>query len=131
MNRTGGRPAFSSTKEQRRIVCEMCAHGVPQDVIANVIDIAPKTLRLHFRNELDIGSTLAIVKVAEALFQKAMNGDVACMIFFLKTRGRWTTQSSTQDDNYLDADPTTLSDAELNAQIARLRRSAVDKPPDA
>ena len=54
--------------------------------------IDPKTLRRHYRNELDVGHVKAIAKVAESLFRKAM-GDgsqsVTACIFWLKTRGGW------------------------------------------
>jgi len=70
----------------------MAGYGVPEADIAGVIGIDPKTLRKHYRSELDHGHVKANAKVAENLFRKA-TGDgreaVIAAIFWLKTRARW------------------------------------------
>jgi hypothetical protein len=84
------RPQFAPTDEQRRAVKEMACHGVPQDDIALVIDIAPKTLRLHFRRELDLGSAEANNEVGRSLYKMATSGtNVAAAIFWMKARAGW------------------------------------------
>ncbi|MGT2495018.1 hypothetical protein ACU4GD_43210 [Cupriavidus basilensis] len=52
--------------------------GIPQEDIARLIinpqtgkPLAPKSLRLHFRAELDTGATKANMLVANALFKAA------------------------------------------------------------
>lgn len=82
-------PPFAPTPQERQRVLEMSRLGIPQDDIARVIGISPKTLRLHFRDELDTAATIANAGVGGALYRKAMDGDTACMIFWLKTRARW------------------------------------------
>ena len=47
-------PAFSPTDEQRRMVRAMAGYGVPQDDIATVVRCSSRTLRKHFRAELDV-----------------------------------------------------------------------------
>ena len=49
----------------------MAGYGVPETDIARVLGIDPKTLRRHYREELDTGHVLANAKVAESLFRKA------------------------------------------------------------
>src|SRR3546814_12888809 len=71
----------------------MAGYGVPEAVIAMVLRIDPKTLRKHYRDELDTGHILANAKVAKSLFRKA-TGDhrqsVTAALFWLKVRPRWT-----------------------------------------
>ena len=87
-----GRTAHAPDPANRRQAEAMAAYGVPESDIACVIGIDPKTLRKHYRQELDQGHTKANAKVAESLFRKAL-GDgpqsVTAAIFWLKTRARW------------------------------------------
>ena len=66
----------------------MAGYGIPEAEIARVLGIDPKTLRKHYRDELDTGHVIANAKVAESLFRKA-TGDhrqlVTAAIFWLKT----------------------------------------------
>lgn len=87
-----GRPAHLPSSAERRQVEAMAGYGIPEADIARVLDIDPKTLRKHYRDELDTGHIIANAKVAESLFRKA-TGDhrqsVTAAIFWLKTRARW------------------------------------------
>jgi hypothetical protein len=87
-----GRPAHSPEPAGRRQVEAMSAYGVPEADIARVLGIDPKTLRKHYRDELDTGSIKANSRMAENLYRKAM-GDgpqaVTATIFWLKTRAQW------------------------------------------
>ncbi|WP_196256365.1 hypothetical protein [Burkholderia gladioli] len=56
---------------------------------ANGKPISTPTLRKHFRRELTEGLVKANTRIAQALFKKAASGNVASMIFWLKTRGGW------------------------------------------
>ncbi len=70
----------------------MAGYGVPETDIARVIGIDPKTLRKHYRDELDTGHVKANAKVAENLYRKATGEGreaVVAAIFWLKTRARW------------------------------------------
>jgi hypothetical protein len=83
------RPKLIPTDEQRRIVKYMAAIGTPHEDIATLLDIrSPKTLRKHFRAELDRGAIEATAKVAGTLFQMATSGKCpAATFFFLKSHG--------------------------------------------
>jgi hypothetical protein len=84
---------------------EACAaFGIPEaDICAMVTHpgtgqpIDPKTLRRHFRSELDRAFTQAKLKVAGSLYKNATTATKAypggipvAQIFFLKTRARWS-----------------------------------------
>lgn len=81
---------YVPSDEQRRTVRAMAAFGVPQDAIAAHCSLDPKTLRKHFRMELDRGTVEANVKVAQSLFTMATAGNnVAAAIFWMKARAGW------------------------------------------
>jgi hypothetical protein len=84
-----GRRAHKPDAAQRRQVEAMAAYGIPEPDIARVVQIDPKTLRKHYRDELDMGETKANAQVAGFLFNSARNGNVTAQIFWLKTRARW------------------------------------------
>jgi hypothetical protein len=65
------RPAHKPEPVTRRQVEAIAGYGVPEADIARVIGIDPKTLRKHYRDELDTGHVKANAKVAENLFRKA------------------------------------------------------------
>ena len=46
----------------------MAAYGIPEGDISRVLSIDPKTLRKHYRDELDLGATKANAQVAGFLF---------------------------------------------------------------
>ena len=67
----------------------MAAYGIPETDISRVLSIDPKTLRKHYRDELDMGETKANAQIAGFLFNSAKNGNVTAQIFWLKTRAQW------------------------------------------
>ncbi len=86
------RPSHEPTPALRRQVEAMAGYGVPEIDIGRVLAIDPKTLRKHYRDELDNGHVKANVKVAENLYRKATGEgreSVVAAIFWLKTRARW------------------------------------------
>lgn len=91
--------AFLPTDEQRRTVRAMAGFGIPQEQIATFLDIDGKTLRKHFRRELDRGSIEATMKVAQSLFRMATEGqNVAAAIFWMKARAGWSDRGSEDQD---------------------------------
>ena len=84
------RPKLSPTDEQRRLVKKLAAVGTKHEEIALIIKIrSPKTLRKHFREELDRGTAEANANVAGALYNKAMGGDTNAQKFWLQSRAGW------------------------------------------
>jgi hypothetical protein len=86
------RPPHQPDPAQRRQVEALAGYGIPEPEIAGLVGISPKTLRKHYRQELDFGHTKANARVAENLFRKATGEGreaVTAAIFWLKTRARW------------------------------------------
>jgi len=68
----------------------MSGLGLPQEQIAMLLEVDPKTLRKHFRDDLDRGMAEANVKIAQSLFNMATTGgSVAAAIFWMKARAGW------------------------------------------
>jgi hypothetical protein len=84
------RPKIDPTPEQRALVKHLAAVGVPQEQIGRKIGIrSPKSLRKHFREELDLGAIDANASVAGALYKKAISGDTYAQKFWLENRAGW------------------------------------------
>jgi 5,10-methylene-tetrahydrofolate dehydrogenase/methenyl tetrahydrofolate cyclohydrolase len=108
---------YEPTPDQRRTVKTMAGFGVPHLDIATFLGIDAKTLRKHFREELDRGTTEANAKVAQSLFQMATQGkNVAAAIFWMKARAGWREKIEVKP--VID-DPAQLTDAELEEIIRR------------
>jgi hypothetical protein len=91
------RPRLQPTNEQRRLVKSLAACGVPQVQIARKVGVrSEKTLRKHFREELDCGATEANYNVAQSLFKAAIAGDTKAAMFWLRTRAGWRDPSAFQ-----------------------------------
>jgi hypothetical protein len=87
------------TEEERRLVRAFSGFGIPQEDIARQVGVDAKTLRKHFRDELDRGSVEATAKVAQSLFQMATTGkNVAAAIFWMKARAGWTERHRVKHD---------------------------------
>jgi hypothetical protein len=87
------KPPFQATEDERQLVAQMCAVGIPQQSIARVVGIDSKTLRKYFRSELDTSKIKANAKVGGTLFNKAINGDTTAAIFWAKTQMGWQERS--------------------------------------
>src|SRR6266853_5809571 len=86
---TMARTAFVVDEAMREKVRYLAGVGVRQDEIARIIGCAPKTLRKRFRDELDRGVAEANATVCGYLFAAAKAGNIAAIIFWLKTRAHW------------------------------------------
>ena len=92
-----GKPAHVPTDKTRAEVSALTSFGITQDEISTYLDIDLKTLRKHYRRELDTGTTRANAAMAKRLFDAGVkDGSVPAMIFWLKTRARWR---ETDDSN--------------------------------
>ncbi len=93
-------PPHSPTDEQRKTVEAMSGYGIPEVDIARVLDIDPKTLRKHYRRELDTAFVHANARVAQSLFNQATAGNnVAAAIFWLKVRAGWRDRITVENIN--------------------------------
>jgi hypothetical protein len=105
----------------------MTAYGLPELNIAEIVGIDPKTLRKHYRHELDNGQAKATAKVAESLFRKATGEgpqSVTAAIFWLKTKGGW--RETPQSHQVAHYDVSELTDQELEQMIAATRSKLIE-----
>ena len=83
------------TDEQRRLVESTSGLGLPHEQIAMLVDIDDKTLRKHYRRELDMGKAKANSQIAKTLYQKATAGDTTSLIWWTKAQMRWSETNNT------------------------------------
>ena len=106
------RKAFAVNDAVRERVRYLAGLGVRQDDIAKIIGCAPKTLRKRFRDELDRGVAEANATISGYLFAAAKAGNIAAIIFWLKTRAHWR-EGSVPDDAIARADAVSNSEVVL------------------
>jgi hypothetical protein len=116
------RRAHRPDPSQRRQVEALAAYGIPEADISGVVGIDPKTLRKHYRDELNLGETKANAQVAGFLFNAAKNGNVTAQIFWLKTRAKWreTPMELKHSGSIARKDLSEISDEELMSMIDTL-----------
>ena len=83
------RKRHEPTKQTRELVTLHSTVGTNQDIVADIIGITAKTLRRHYREELDQSTAKANASIGGVLFNKAKGGDTTAMIFWMKTRAGW------------------------------------------
>ena len=86
------RKPHQPTDQLRKQVKVMAALGMPQEDIGKVIGIDAKTLRLHYRGELDSGLAEVTAKIGANLVQTALGSGrdaFKAQQFFLKMRAGW------------------------------------------
>jgi hypothetical protein len=90
-------PKYQPSEAHRREVLAMTGFGILQNDIAQMLEIDPKTLRKHYRRELDTGVTQANARVAQTLYLMATKEkNVAACIWWTKCRMGW--KSASGDD---------------------------------
>jgi len=126
-----GRRTHQPDPSQRRQVEALAAYGIPADDMARVVGVDPKTLRKHYREELDLGQTRANAQVASFLFNSAKSGNVTAQIFWLKTRARWREAPTTLEHSGPNGAPIQTEDVNdsdrAKALVAFLAKTGVTK----
>jgi hypothetical protein len=125
------RKVFVVTDAMREQVRSLA--GVRQEDIATIIGCDPKTLRKHFREELDRGMAEANAEIAGCLFDAAKGGSVTAQIFWPKTRALWRECKAPEETaQRSDAESTTqvvviLPDHERDPQLREDLRETQEK----
>jgi len=83
-------PSKAPTAEQRKLVQTMAAAGIQSEAICLVMGVSGKTLRKHYRAELDTALTRANAMVASSLYMKAIKGNVVARNICV---GNWLKES--------------------------------------
>ena len=91
------RQPFTVNEAVRERVRHLAGVGVRQDDIARIIGCAPKTLRKRLPDDLDRGVAEANATIAGYLFAAAKAGNIAAIIFWLKTRAHWRERNVTNE----------------------------------
>lgn len=121
----GGRPAFVPTDDERKMVSQMVAVGIPQDEIAMCVrdGIDVKTLRKAFGHEIATAKTRANARVAGSLFNRAINGSDTAAIWWTKSRMGWSEKQAldlTNSDGSLKPQPgLTIDPSKLSTETLR------------
>lgn len=89
-----GKKAWNPTSDDRKMVELMTIAGVAQSQVAEVMKVDVKTLKKACGEILLTAKDKANSKVAGALFNNAMKGNVTAQIFWLKTRAGWREQDA-------------------------------------
>ena len=90
--------------ESRKLVESTSGLGLPHEQIAILVGIDDKTLRKHYRQELDLGKAKANGQIAKTLFNKAMSGDTTSLIWWTKAQLRWS-ETVKQEVTGADGEP--------------------------
>lgn len=95
-----GRKQHQPTDKTRAEVGALCSFGVKHEDIAAYVGIDAKTLRKHYRAELDVSHIKAHAQVGKFLFNAASGSALAngasyadCLraaMFYAKTQMRWS-----------------------------------------
>lgn len=91
------KPPHSPTPADRKKVRVLSGLGIKQDDIAAAFGIDDKTLRKHYREELDGGKIESNSAVARSLYNMATDPDkpqVSAAIFWLKCQAGWKDQEA-------------------------------------
>lgn len=107
-------------------------NGLTDEEIANNIGVAPRTLERwkakfsQICRVLKIGKEKANFAVENKLFEKAMKGNTAAMIFFLKNnwRDKYSEHPKTDAEKALDKAKTELATAQTEAAREEIKASS-------
>jgi hypothetical protein len=127
------RHAFAVTDALREKVRYLAGVGVRQDDIAKIVGCTPKTLRKRLRDELDRGVAEANATISGYLFAAAKAGNIAAIIFWLKTRAHWREKAAPEEPGS-DADTGSrsqvvlfLPDNSRDHELTQVLRDAQEK----
>lgn len=84
-----GRPKREYDAKSAEFVQSMSQYGVPHEDIAATIGMCVETMQRLYSRELVKGRAVANTKIGRRLFEKAMEGDTAALIFGAKVRMGW------------------------------------------
>ena len=75
------------TDESKTRVSDLAIAGIPQYLIAEIIDIDEETLTKHYKRELACAEPEAIERVAKTVVMQALEGDPKAQALYMKTKG--------------------------------------------
>ena len=82
-----GRPPVAYDQDKADVVRLLAKYGVPVRYIAAEIGYSQETLRKVYGVEYEEGRAKAVIEASKLLWTKAMEGNVTCLIFWMKSHG--------------------------------------------
>jgi hypothetical protein len=138
-----GRPAIDVTDEHIRQIEKLAGYGMTEASIAWIIGMCPKTFYAKKQADERVGTALekgkadAEDKIGEALYTKAINGDLGAIVWWEKTRAN-RYERSRQEITGKDGGPIQQEAVEsprqyIERELARLalRQESGSHPPKA
>jgi len=113
-----GRKPFVATDAERKQVEALAGVGLPHDQIAALLrdGVCVDVVRDNFAHELKAGKAKASAKIGQTLFNRAIGGETAALIWWTKSQMGW------KEKRDLDV---TSSDGTMTPAVIQLM--AVDK----
>lgn len=127
---TVGRPPYEPSDKDRRVVEMMAGWAIPEERIAKVLLIDPKTLRKHFGEELEVGHAKLEAQLAQNLLRIAQGHDrqsLIATIFALKSRFGWVEQQPSAREQPLGKKEARLEAAQRSS--SGMSKYATPLPP--
>jgi hypothetical protein len=122
----GGRRKYEPSDKELRIVEAMASCGMPQEAISRALGIDGKTLRKHFRRELDCSADRADAQVGATLYKLATSGRCpAASIFWMKCRRGWRETNRVEHSG-----PGGRELVPIEAARVLLEKAAASRPPE-
>ena len=97
-------PLHEPTDSTRKLAETSSGLGLPHEQIAALIGIDDKTLRKHYREELNQGKAKANAQISKTLYNKALAGDTTALIWWTKSQLRWS-ETVKQELTGIDGEP--------------------------
>lgn len=117
MEKKFGRPRLLYDEKQGDKIKAMRQFGLTLEQIAILEDISVPTLKKLYGRELKKGDSLASLAIGRRIFEKAMAGDTAAMIFWAKSRMGW--RENSQPETRIEVN-TAKASAQVKLQIREL-----------
>jgi hypothetical protein len=118
--------AHVPTDITRKQAQQAAGYGLHQDQIGSLLGIDDKTLRKHYRAELDLGRAKAHLAVASTLYDKALTGDTGAMVWYTKCQMRWSPPPAIVEISGLISISAALADASHRIGLDAIDGECVD-----
>lgn len=106
----------------------LASRGITREQVAHNLGISSKTLQRHSKENPEIeeaylrGKSLGITTIANALFEKAKQGNTTAQIFFLKCNGWREENSINLKVDEKEKSLKDLTDDELKSELAKYEK---------
>lgn len=86
-----GRKSFKPTAKERQQVEALAGVGLPHDQIGALVrdGVCTDVIRQYFAKELKAGKAKASAKIGQTLFNRAIGGETAALIWWTKSQMGW------------------------------------------